>query len=628
MKRFNNFSLISGLIENVIIFNSNLSVIYQGSIIKKLLDENEINIEEFNRTSITKNNELVLLKNNIEKVITTSEPLSFKFIRLKEDFLLIPSSKGQSLEIIFGLKNKIYKITKIEHDLKERVKELQCLYNISKELEAEKTLLEELEDCALQIQQGFQFPQETIVNIEVNKNIYGNSDWNPKDVNDMLACDIKLKNEKRGEIRIYFKHKFGYLNEEQHLIEEISGKISRAIEKDEKEKNLEKQQKILKAKNDILLKLTDDCNSSRQKLRTFFKAITDKIVVVDNDFNIIMSNKDEIGDSGKCFNKLFNLQERCKECPAVNTFKTAQNTYREWEETDKYTALRTYPIFGKEGNVDRVLEVCRDITTQKKMEAQLLQSYKLASLGKLVAGVAHEINNPNTFILGNLKIVQESFTDLFPILDEYNKNHSDLKIARLNYDVFKENISVLVNDMIDGANRTKKIVADLRNFAKKDNGSLIDEIDLNYIIKNNLTLTRKHIKKYAQLDVALNENIPLFKGSIFKLEQVLLNLIMNASEAIEHSEGVIKIATDFDVSNNEIILIVSDNGCGMDENTVKNIFDPFYTTKRNKGGTGLGLSITYGIIKDHGGKIEVESKINEGTKFIIRIPAKASESYV
>jgi signal transduction histidine kinase len=117
-----------------------------------------------------------------------------------------------------------------------------------------------------------------------------------------------------------------------------------------------------------------------------------------------MSNKEEIGDTGKCYQKLFHLQGPCEECPARLTFRSADDASSEREEGDKYLRLMAYPIFGAGQIVDRVLEVCRDITSQKKMESQLLQSYKLASLGKLVSGVAHEINNPNTFILGNLKI--------------------------------------------------------------------------------------------------------------------------------------------------------------------------------------------------------------------------------
>jgi polar amino acid transport system substrate-binding protein len=257
------------------------------------------------------------------------------------------------------------------------------------------------------------------------------------------------------------------------------------------------------------------------------------------------------------------------------------------------------------------------------METQLLQSYKLASLGKLVAGVAHEINNPNTFILGNLKIFNESLADIFPILDEYYQKNKDLKIARLNYEIFKENISVLVNDMISGANRTKKIVGDLRNFAKKDESGLLDTVDLNDLIKNHMNLTTKQIKKHATLEVELGENIPKFKGNISKLEQVLLNLLMNAVESIEKDGGLVKIKTEFNQKRDEIYLMVSDNGCGISEPMIKNIFDPFFTTKRERGGIGLGLSITYGIIKDHKGTIEVNSKVGEGTTFIIRIPTSS-----
>jgi signal transduction histidine kinase len=256
----------------------------------------------------------------------------------------------------------------------------------------------------------------------------------------------------------------------------------------------------------------------------------------------------------------------------------------------------------------------------KKIESQLLQSYKLASLGKLVAGIAHEINNPNTFILGNLKIIREAFNDILPILDNYYAENKDKKIARLDYDVFKENFSVLLNDMIDGANRTKKIVMDLRNFAKKDEETLLEIVDINHLIKDHLTFTQKYIKSNANIELKLSPDIPKFNGNIRKLEQVLMNIIINASEAIKDENGLINVQTRHDKSKNEIIIKITDNGEGMNEETRKNIFDPFFTTKRNEGGTGLGLSISYGIIKEHNGSINVESKSGSGTTFTIHIP--------
>lgn len=617
-----NYKLIYDLFDNVVIFDRDDNILFEGHAFKQILNGISIELPITLADNNTLNGQTKLLKESIDLVKSNLTPHTFTLSGIKDEFILFPLKNDRDYHIILTKKEKILQITRIEQQLKERVKELQCLYNVSKELEETRALDESFEKCLGHVSAAFQFPEETIVNFAIGKKSFGKTAIDSTNGNMSLTSDINVNDKKYGEIKILLKNRYGFLEEEQKMIDEIANKFARAIEESEKTINLEKQQKILLAKNEALLKITDECNKRRAKLRTFFSAITDKIVVIDRDFEIIMSNKDDIGDSGKCYKKLFGLNQRCEKCPAVKTFETSGNNVFEREVGDKYFLLRSYPIFDQEEGVDRVLEVCHDITLQKRMEAQLLQSYKLASLGKLVAGVAHEINNPNTFILGNLKIIQESFQDIFPILEEHYSKNKDLKIARLNYDVFKENISTLVDDMINGANRTKKIVGDLRNFAKKDDGSLTDEVDLNYIIKNNLTLTRKHVKKFAELEVELADYIPTFPGNSNKLEQVMLNLVMNASESIENGSGLIKIKTGYDEKKNEVVLSVEDNGSGMDENTLKNIFDPFFTTKRNKGGTGLGLSITYGIIKDHNGKIEVESKINQGTKFTIRIPVK------
>jgi len=623
MTKGTNFKLIYDLFDHVFIFDDKNELIFKGSSLNNLLKNAGIDVEKF--TSGGLDNKDNPLASYILSAKTDRLPQSFTFNEIPDEFILFPSVLDDKIHIILAKGDKIICIPKIEFDLNERAKELECLYQISRELESSKTFKESLAKCPSIIEEAFQFPSETLVNIEIDKKLYGDTDQDPENVENVLNVDIVTNDQKRGELRVYILNRNHFLEEEVKLVNEIAGKLSRALEKYEKTINLEKQKKILLLKNEALVKLTDECHQQREKLRTFFSAISDTIIVIDRDYNIIMSNKDEIGDSGKCYNKLFGLNEKCENCPSRNTFETSENSIADRDEPDVYYRLRSYPIFNGEEKVDRVLEVCRDITDMKKMQAQLLQSYKLASLGKLVAGVAHEINNPNTFILGNLKIIQESFEDIFPILDDYNSKSGDLKIARLNYDIFKENISTLVTDMINGANRTKKIVGDLRNFAKKDDDILTEDVDINFIIRNNLTLTRKHIKKIARLDIELGENIPVFKGSCNKFEQVLLNLIMNASEAVENGDGVITLQTGYDAESKHVILKISDNGNGMDENTLRNIFDPFYTTKRNRGGTGLGLSITYGIIKDHNGFIEVDSKVGSGTTFTIKIPAKVDE---
>lgn len=613
----NALRLVNDLLDNIAIFDCKLNLILEGRSLNQILLNHNINLQLLKSRDPAIQDGLKTLITSIELSRKNCQPAEIKLPNIRDEFILLPTADGN---FFFGLKNKIIWISRIELDLQGRIKELECLYNISKESDASNTLEEFLNNCTKIIDAGFQFSDETIVNIELGNKVYGNEGEFPHEVTDLLSDDILLEGKEYGKIKVYRMNGPSFLIEEENLLHEIAGKISGIIEKDEKTKNLKKQQKILKSKNEALIKMTEECYKKREDLNTFFTAIADKIVVIDKDFNIIMSNKNEIGNSGKCYSKLFNIDRPCENCSAAETFNTALDSIQSKEYNEKYYTLRAHPIIGTDGNVDRVLEVCRDVTEQKRMESQLIQSYKLASLGKLVAGVAHEINNPNTFILGNLKILQESLTDIFPILEKHYQENKELKIARLNYEIFKENISVLVNDMISGANRTKKIVADLRNFAKKDEGALIDNVDLNELIKNNLNLTSKQIKKHAQLEIELNEKVPKFLGNINKLEQAFLNLVMNASEAIEADEGLIKIKTDFDPQKQEVILIITDNGCGMDENLIKNIFDPFFTTKREKGGIGLGLSITYGIIKDHDGNIKVNSKLGEGTTFVISIP--------
>jgi signal transduction histidine kinase len=524
-----------------------------------------------------------------------------------------------------SMKDNKIQISKIEHDLKERDKELECLYNISRDIETSKNLEETFEKITYHLKEGSQFPEFINVNLIIDRKTYGKKD--NRKIYNKLRTDIILNRKKRGEILLSLHIEGSFLKEEKKLIDEISGKISRAIEKNEKKKDIEKQKKKLLLKNKELIKITEKCHESTkkcrestekcyestEKLKTFFSAITDRIVVIDKNYNIIMSNKEDIGNSGKCYRKLFNSDSKCDNCPASETFESGKNNILEKKWSNQHFLLRSYPIFNKKGETDNV-------TMNKKIESQLLQSYKLASLGKLVAGIAHEINNPNTFILGNLKIIREAFNDILPILDNYYAENKDKKIARLNYDVFRENFPVLLNDMIDGANRTKKIVLDLRNFAKKDEDTLLEIVDINHLIKDHLTLTQKYIKSNANIEHKLSPDIPKFKGNIRKLEQVLMNIIINASEAIKDENGLISVETCYDKSKNEIIIKFSDNGEGMDEETRKNIFDPFYTTKRNEGGTGLGLSISYGIIKEHNGTINVESKLGSGTTFTIHIP--------
>jgi len=369
-----------------------------------------------------------------------------------------------------------------------------------------------------------------------------------------------------------------------------------------------------------LIQLQENLTHTNNILKTFLKAISDIVVVIDRKFNIILSNRETFRAKAKCHKKIFNSDTVCPHCPALAVFKMARPFSLEKKHNGQFFSVQAFPVFGSGDNpVENVLEICYDITQQEQIKAQLLQSYKLASLGKLVAGVAHEINNPNTFIRGNINIISEAFRDILPILDHMYEADKELKIARLKYPVFKENIPILIEDMVEGANRVKKIVDGLRDFAKKDEGLFIDDVDVNYLIQNNLRITAKTVRKHAKMQTQLDTTIPTFKGNSAKIEQVLMNVLMNAALAIEKEDGLIFIETFLDKATH-IVVKVRDNGQGMDEATQKQMFEPFFTTRGHKGGTGLGLSISSQIIQEHNGKIAVQSQLGVGTTITLSFP--------
>jgi polar amino acid transport system substrate-binding protein len=214
---------------------------------------------------------------------------------------------------------------------------------------------------------------------------------------------------------------------------------------------------------------------------------------------------------------------------------------------------------------------------------------------------------------------------MLPIIDRAFESDPSLKIARLNYEIFRQSIPVLVDDMVQGANRIKGIVDGLRKFAKKDEGLLNEQVNVNNIIESCLRLVDNQIKRTSDVNVEFDPDLPEVIGNSQKLQQVVVNVLINASQAIDKPKGNIMVET-YRENAEEIVVKISDNGKGMDEKTLKQIFDPFFTSKRHHGGTGLGLSIAYGIIKEHKGRIDVESKPGLGTTFYIHLPVSPKEA--
>lgn len=260
---------------------------------------------------------------------------------------------------------------------------------------------------------------------------------------------------------------------------------------------------------------------------------------------------------------------------------------------------------------------------------QLLHSERLASIGLLAAGVAHEINNPIGFITSNVSALHGYTVHLFEMLEHYQDAASHLSPTEqqslkdwretLEIEFLKTDIPDLLKETKEGLDRVKKIVADLKNFSRPDSTHEWQDADIHAGIESTLNVIHNEVKYKADVIRDFGQ-MPLIQCLPSEINQVIMNLVVNAAHAMSDKRGHITIRTR--VVDDEALIEVEDDGCGMSESTLAKIFDPFFTTKPVGQGTGLGLSLSYGIIKKHGGHIDVDSQEGRGTRFSIHIPIR------
>jgi two-component system, NtrC family, sensor kinase len=279
---------------------------------------------------------------------------------------------------------------------------------------------------------------------------------------------------------------------------------------------------------------------------------------------------------------------------------------------DLYTSMQT---------LEKTLE------NLKASQNQLIQTEKMASLGVLAAGVAHEINNPIGYITSNFNSLQEGLQYVHSFINDmqpYIEGDSDAETIKHTWHQLlkKYDLVYLLADFIElsketseGLTRVKQIVADLRAFTREDNAEK-SAIDINDTLRGSINILENQTKYHANIVTKLND-LPMIMGYSGKLSQVFTNLISNANQAVDDN-GSIHIFTE--AAEDGIRISVQDNGHGISEENMKNLFTPFFTTKPIGEGTGLGLSISHGIIEEHGGQILVSSKVGVGTIFTVLIP--------
>jgi PAS domain S-box-containing protein len=269
-----------------------------------------------------------------------------------------------------------------------------------------------------------------------------------------------------------------------------------------------------------------------------------------------------------------------------------------------------------------------DITPLKKAQSaeaiknrQLIQADKMASLGILVSGIAHEINNPNNFILLNIQLFSKIWKDVAPILDAYYADNGDFSLAGISYAGSKEKIAQSLDGILIGSERIQNITKRLTDYAKTDSGNLNESVDINKVVSMAIVITNTLIKKSTtNFTVEYGKDLPAIRGNAQQLEQVAITLINNACQALRSTSEEIHIMTYCDKQRGKVRVKVRDQGVGIKEEDLKYIMDPFFTTKRDMGGTGLGLSVSYNIVKNHSGTLILKSEPNKGTTARLSLP--------
>ena len=265
----------------------------------------------------------------------------------------------------------------------------------------------------------------------------------------------------------------------------------------------------------------------------------------------------------------------------------------------------------------------------RRRQEQLRQADKMISLGILVSGIAHEINNPNHFIMSHVAPLMKVWQSISPILSEYHLANGDFAVAGMNYTEAQANVPAMLEAIQEGSVRIKTIVDELRDYAREQPISGIESVQINRVIRSAVTLLSNMIKRSTNcFDVEYGEEIPKLRGNYQRLEQVTINLIQNACESLTHPDQRVHVKTGYLTESHEVIIEIRDEGTGIPETALSHITDPFFTTKRDSGGTGLGLSISSNIVHEHCGVIAFRSEPGHGTTATVRLPVEPEAALV
>lgn len=351
--------------------------------------------------------------------------------------------------------------------------------------------------------------------------------------------------------------------------------------------------------------LVETISRGKMMWEATFDVITDPVVIINRKYEIVRANKALAGacqmDIRKtigqlCYKIFAGCDAPCSKCPVHQTLASHESHSAELEifsSKRRQYFVNAYSMSGIQNDEELIVLHYRDITDEKQLQRQLIHSDKMAAVGTLAGGVAHEINNPLGGILAFAQLVMR----------ELGPDHSC-------YDDLKE--------IEDASLRCKKIVRDLLDFSRQYQKEQMDTIFLNDLVVKTISIVKLNLKGVGvNLTLNLSDHLPPIQGDMHKLQQVLLNLCTNAIHSMKDHGGELTLSTRASSNGQRLFLDIKDTGVGIDKDDIDRIFDPYFTTKGQGEGTGLGLSICYKIMDEHQGKIHVDSQIGKGTSFTL-----------
>ncbi len=385
---------------------------------------------------------------------------------------------------------------------------------------------------------------------------------------------------------------------------------------------------------------------AKQEIEAVFDSITDPTAVVEPDGRVVRANRAFSHFVDRPFQDLLGhalveLLGPTRTGPVPELMKEVQErkTPSEREHHDPAGSvyrIRVFPMF-KHGRVDKMVVRYQDVTAERELEHRLLQSEKMASVGQLAAGIAHEINNPVGFILSNLNRLAEYVEDLKNMCCRAGEITRSVTEGRMepaeawrafqqareaaDLEFVIDDLGAIVEECREGAERIRKIVVDLKTFSHPG-GEEWQYADLNACLESTLNIAWNELKYHCDVVRDYGE-IPQVLCRPQQLNQVFLNLIVNAAQAIP-DRGTVTVRTR--AEGDRVVVEISDTGVGIPEENLRKIFDPFFTTKPVGKGTGLGLHLAAGIVRNHGGEIQVESEEGKGSTFRVVLPVIPPEA--